>query len=217
MGLLDMLEGGHDRPVADGRITGVVRAVVTDNQDLTTQGRVQIRIPTIPDIEPWAPVCAPFAGNGYGLWCIPQVDDTVIVAFENGDVNYPIVVGSVWDLTNSPPVDLPTDAQFKRVLKTPMGHELVLDDLEMEITLTHVAGHKLTLSIDGISLELAQGLGKLELTLPGAVTLSGAVSADLKAKKTSVKGDATLDLSGAAANLTANATCKVQGSLVTIN
>jgi len=217
MGLLDMLEGDHDRSPADGRISGVVRAVVTDNQDLTTQGRVQIRIPTIPDIEPWAPVCAPFAGDGYGLWCIPQVDDTVIVAFENGDVNFPVVVGSVWDLTNSPPVDLPTDAQFKRVLKTPLGHELVLDDLEMEITLTHMAGHKLTLGIDGITLELAQGVGKLELTLPGAATLSGAVSADVKAKKTSVKGDVTLDLSGAATNLTANATCKVQGSLVTIN
>ena len=56
-------------------------------------------------------MCAPFAGDGYGLWCMPQVDDVVIVAFENGDLDWPVVVGSVWDVSNRPPVDLPLDAE----------------------------------------------------------------------------------------------------------
>ena len=217
MGLLDMLDGGGQYAPGNGRVQGIVRAIVTDNQDLTTQGRVQLRIPTMPGVEPWAAVCAPFAGDGYGLWCMPQVDDVVIVAFENGDVQCPVVVGSVWDFTHRPPVDLPTDAQFKRVLKTPLGMELVIDDLEMEITLTHVAGHTLTMSADGVTIELGQGLGTLSLALPGAVTLKGAVSADVSAKSTGVKGEVKLDLSGAAASLRADATCQVQGSLVTIN
>ena len=195
----------------------MVRGIVTDNLDLTMQGRVQVKFPTIPDIEPWAAVCAPFAGDGYGLYCMPQVDDVVIVAFENGDLNWPVVVGSVWDVSNRPPVDLPLDAKNKRVLKTPNGHEVVLDDLELEISVTHIAGHKLTMKADSVSIELAQGLGSLTLSLPGKVELKGAVQADLNAKKTTVKGEVTLDLSGASASLQADATCQVKGGLVTIN
>ena len=217
MGLLDMVDGGGDARGTDSRRHGVVRAVVTDNLDLTMQGRVQVKIPTIPDIEPWAPVCAPFAGDGYGLYCMPQVGDVVVVAFENGDLDWPVVVGSLWDLSNRPPVDLPTDAVTKRVLKTPMGHELVFDDLELEVTLTHLAGHTITLSADAITIELAQGLGHLTLSLPGTAELSAAISAQVSAKKATVKGDVALELSGATVSVAADATCQVKGGLVTIN
>ncbi|MET9901709.1 phage baseplate assembly protein V [Streptomyces sp. NPDC006446] len=218
MGLLDVFgDTEPDRPGTDSRRLGIVRAEVTDNIDLTSQGRVQLKFPTIPDIEPWAPVCAPFAGDGYGLWCIPQVGDVVVVAFEHGDMGSPVVIGSVWDMRNGPPVDLPTDAVSKRVLKTPMGHELVLDDQLAEITLTHLAGHKITMTTDGITIELAQGVASVKLALPGTATVKGEVSAEMSAKKTIVKGDVNLDLSGAAASLQADATCQVKGGLVTIN
>jgi uncharacterized protein involved in type VI secretion and phage assembly len=216
MGFFDLMNDGATEPT-DSKHHGIIRAQVTSNLDLTGQGRVQLKFPTIPDIEPWAPVCAPFAGDGYGLWCIPQVGDVVIVAFENGDLTWPVVVGSIWDLNNRPPTDLPTDAITKRVLKTPAGHEMVFEDLEQSITMTHVAGHKLTISINGITIELAGGVGSLKLELPGAASLTGAVSSSLSAKKTSVKGDVTLDLSGATASLSADATCQVKGGLVTIN
>lgn len=216
MGLLDFFEGS-DAPQTDSRRLGVVRGEVTENFDLTVQGRVKVKIPTIPDIEPWASVCAPFAGDGYGLWCMPQVGDIVLIAFENGDIDWPVVVGSVWDSSNKPPVDLPNDAADKRVLKTPNGHKLVFDDMKQEITLTHLAGHKLTMSTTEVSIELAQGAGKLTLSLPGKAELKGGVSVDVTSKKTTVKGDATLDLSGATTTLKADSTCQVSGSLVTIN
>ncbi|GIE88156.1 phage baseplate assembly protein V [Actinoplanes regularis] len=218
MGLFDLFtEAPPDQAQANGRRLGIVRAEVTDNVDLTHQGRVKLTFPTIPDIEPWAAVCAPFAGDGYGLWCIPQVGDIVIVAFESGDLNWPVVIGSVWDLHNRPPVDLPSDAGDKRVLKTPKGHELVFDDLTMEITLTHLSGHKITLSQDSVTIELAQSAAALELAQPGTVTLKAGTSAEVSSKKTTVKGDTTLDLSGAAASLQADATCQIKGNLVTIN
>lgn len=216
MGFFDLKDDGAAEST-DSKRLGIVRAQVTSNLDLTGQGRVQLKFPTIPDIEPWAPVCAPFAGDGYGLWCIPQVGDVVIVAFENGDITWPVVVGSIWDLTNRPPADLPTDAITKRVLKTPAGQEMVFDDLEQSITMTHLAGHTLTIGITGITIELAGGAGSLKLELPGVASLTGAVSSALSAKKTSVKGDVTLDLSGATTSLSADATCQVKGGLVTIN
>ncbi len=216
MALFDFLEGAEARDT-DSRRLGLVRGQVTENFDLTVQGRVKVKIPTIPDIEPWASVCTPFAGDGYGLWCMPQVGDIVLIAFENGDLDWPVVVGSVWDSTNSPPVDLPNDAIDKRVLRTPNGHELVLDDLTQKITLTHLAGHTLTMTADEVSIELAQGVGKLTLSLPGTAELTGEVSVEVSSTKTAVKGDATLDLSGATTTLKADATCRVSGGLVTIN
>jgi uncharacterized protein involved in type VI secretion and phage assembly len=216
VGLLDFFEGSDARQT-DSRRLGLVRGEVTENFDLTVQGRVKVKIPTIPDIEPWASVCAPFAGDGYGLWCMPQVGDIVLIAFENGDIDWPVVVGSVWDANNKPPVDLPNDASDKRVLKTPNGHELVFDDMKQEITLTHLSGHKLKMTTDEVSIELARGGGKLTLSLPGKAELKGTVSVDVTSKKTTVKGDATLDLSGATTTLKADSTCKVSGSLVTIN
>ncbi|MET0716246.1 MAG: phage baseplate assembly protein V [Mycetocola sp.] len=216
MGFFDLSDDGVGESTTSKRL-GIVRAEVSSNLDLTGQGRVQLTFPTIPDIEPWAPVCAPFAGDGYGLWCMPQVGDVVIVAFENGDIAWPVVIGSVWDLTNRPPIDLPTDAVTKRVLKTPAGHELVFDDFEQSITMTHLAGHTLTIGIKGVTIELAGGVGSLTLSVPGTVSLTGALSSTVSAKKTSVKGEVTLDLSGATTSLSADATCQVKGGLVTIN
>jgi uncharacterized protein involved in type VI secretion and phage assembly len=216
MGLLDLFN--DTEPAAtDSRRLGLVRAEVTDNLDLTMQGRVKLTIPTLPGIEPWATVCAPFAGDGYGLWCMPQVGDTVIVAFEHGDPDWPVVIGSVWDVRKRPPVDQPMDAVNKRVVKTPKGHEILLDDLEQEVTITHVAGHKLTMAAKEVKIELAGGVGSISLELPGKASLSGDVSAEVSGRKASVKGDLTLDLSAATTTVKADATCRVSGSLVTIN
>lgn len=215
MGLLDVFND-EESPATDSRRLGLVRGEVTDILDLTMQGRVQVKLPTL-GIEPWATVCAPFAGDGYGMWCMPQVGDTVMVAFEHGDPDWPVVVGSVWDVTKRPPIDQPLDAQNKRVIKTPRGHALVFDDLEQKITLTHLAGHELVIGIDKIEIRLAQGLGSLTLALPGKVSLTGAVSAEMSGKQSRVKGDVTLDLSGATTSVKADATCRISGTLVTIN
>lgn len=216
MGLLDLFNDS-EASATDSRRLGVVRAEVTDNLDLTMQGRVKLTIPSLPSIEPWATVCAPFAGDGYGLWCMPQVGDTVIVAFEHGDPDWPVVIGSVWDVSKRPPIDQPLDAVNKRVLKTPKGHEILLDDLEQKVTISHVAGHTLTLAAREVTIELAGGVGSITLALPGQVSLKGDVSAEVSGRKTTVKGDLTLDLSAATTTVKADATCRVSGSLVTIN
>jgi uncharacterized protein involved in type VI secretion and phage assembly len=215
MGFVDIFTAGEAG--TGTRQLGIARAEVTEILDTQMTGRVRVKIPSLPDIEPWAPVCAPFAGSGYGLWCMPQVGDTVIVAFEHGDPMWPVVIGSIWNQTGDPPIDQPLDAQYKRVLKTPGGHELVFDDLQQEIRLSHIAGHKLTMTVDSVTIELAGGVGKLALALPGEATLEGAVSTQVKGKKTSVTGDVALDVTSATTTVKADATLRISGGLVTIN
>lgn len=197
------------------RQLGIARAEVTETVDSLMSGRVRVKIPSLPDLEPWAPVCSPFAGDGYGLWCMPQVGDTVIVAFEHGDPTWPVVIGSIWNSSGEPPIDQPLDAQFKRVLKTPGGLELVFDDLLKQIRLSHPVGHQITLSVNSITIELAEGAGKLTLSLPGQATLEG-WSTEIKGTQTSVKAD-SLDITATTTTVQADATLRLSGSLVTIN
>ena len=67
------------------RFDGVALAQVVDNRDMTGQARVQLRLPWLPGIEPWARVAVPMAGDSRGTFIIPQVGDEVLVAFNHGD------------------------------------------------------------------------------------------------------------------------------------
>lgn len=55
----------------------------------------------------WVRVATPWAGKGYGSVSIPRIGDEVIVAFEEGDPDRPIIIGSVYNADHMPPFGLP--------------------------------------------------------------------------------------------------------------
>jgi len=77
-------------------------------------------------------VASPMAGPLRGFYAIPEVNDEVLVAFEHGDVNYPYVIGSLWNNVDRPPK--PSSAVVvggkvtQRIFKSPVGHQIILDD-----------------------------------------------------------------------------------------
>jgi uncharacterized protein involved in type VI secretion and phage assembly len=71
---------------------GVYRAVIISTNDPGDGGRVQVRLPAMPAGGMWAEVCTPFGAPPNTM---PAIGGTVIVAFEMGDINRPIVLGSV--------------------------------------------------------------------------------------------------------------------------
>jgi type VI secretion system secreted protein VgrG len=52
----------------------------------------------------WVRVSQISAGNGWGSMFIPRVGNEVLVAFENGDPDKPVVIGNVYNGYNQPPV-----------------------------------------------------------------------------------------------------------------
>ena len=74
----------------------------------------------------WAPIATLMSGGGRGSWFMPEEGDEVLVAFEHGDVNYPFIVGFLWNGEDRPPND-DINTSVRR-LRTVSGHVLEFDD-----------------------------------------------------------------------------------------
>lgn len=57
----------------------------------------------------WIRVSHPWAGSNFGMIATPRIGQEVIVDFENGDPDRPIVTGRVYNALNMPPWDLPAN------------------------------------------------------------------------------------------------------------
>ena len=68
---------------------GVYRGVVTDNNDPHGFGRLRVKLPIMAS-DSWAMVALPAVT---GPSAKIQIGATVVVAFEGGDPDYPVVLG----------------------------------------------------------------------------------------------------------------------------
>ena len=57
----------------------------------------------------WVRTMQAVAGDGWGTQFIPRVGTEVVVTFEGGDIDKPLVLGSVYNGTHPPPFHLPSD------------------------------------------------------------------------------------------------------------
>jgi uncharacterized protein involved in type VI secretion and phage assembly len=212
-GLIETFVAAADR--RESRFYGVAIGKVIDNVDITGGGRVQVHLPWMPSFDVWARVAVLSAGSGCGTYFIPQVDDEVLLAFNHGDVRDAYIVGSLWNQTDSPPADLPNDPVNKRLIVTPAGHEIALDDLEQSVTVTTSTNQKITLDQQKIELEAAGG--KVTIQTAGTITIQANTRLELKAPTISIEGQ-TIDVkASAAATLDGGGACTVKGGLVQIN
>ncbi len=201
----------------DRRIYGVTVAQVIDNLDATSQGRVQVRLPWLPGIEPWARVAVPMAGTNHGTYFIPQVGEEVLVAFNHGDVREPYVIGSLWNGQDRPPATAPTDAVTKRIIRTPLGHEIEFDDAAQSITITSTTQQRVTITPSKIELETTGGTATAKLETAGKVSIQAAQSIELTAPSVTISGGVVQFKSNAGFDIKAAGTCSIQAPLVKIN
>jgi len=65
---------------------------IINNIDPTNKGRVQVKLAAVGALpSAWALVCQPFGATAV----TPRIGDDVVVAFENGDPDAPIVLGTL--------------------------------------------------------------------------------------------------------------------------
>jgi uncharacterized protein involved in type VI secretion and phage assembly len=118
----------------DHQLYGVTIGVVTNNKDPDKVGRVKVKFPWLSEQEEsaWARVLTPMAGHDRGFYYLPEVDDEVLVAFEHGQVEFPYILGSLWNGKDKPPESNDDGKNNQRLIKSRSGHIIILDDTEGE-------------------------------------------------------------------------------------
>ena len=111
------------------RKAGPQTAFITDAGDLAGQGRVRIRFAWQPpesssndDATPWIRMATPMATTGGGMYFKPEKGDEVMVDFENGNVERPFVVGTLYSKNVTAP------SSGDRVIVSRNGHTIKFDD-----------------------------------------------------------------------------------------
>lgn len=104
--------------------------LVTNNKDPKGWGRVKVKFPTLTTQHEshWARVVGLGAANTRGFYCLPEIDDEVLVGFEHGDIHRPYIVGGVWngkDKTVETVADTIKNRKVRvRTIKTRTGHTI---------------------------------------------------------------------------------------------
>lgn len=164
---------------ARNKLYGVYRGTVvkvgtktSDPKNEGLLGQLQVYVPEIwgkndSDL-PWANPVVPFAGDGYGALMLPKEKDGVCLLFEGGVQDHPVWIGGFWSHNAKRPDPA---AENVRVIVSPHGHKIVVDDKNDQLQLAHKNGHKITIGNNDITVEVDGG-GKVVIDKSG-VTING--------------------------------------------
>ncbi|CAN5192370.1 hypothetical protein BH18ACT4_BH18ACT4_09460 [soil metagenome] len=167
----------------------------------------------------------PVAVGRLGLSSVPRVGDLVVVGFVAGDLNGPVVLGSLYDEQVRPPDAEPDEVVYavpddaaaigvrRLAVELPNGNTVTVDD---DTVVVKMGGTSLTIESDGaIALEAS---GDISLRAGGDVRIEagGDITAEADANVTVEAGaNAEVKASGNA-SVEGSATAKLKGGLVTI-
>jgi uncharacterized protein involved in type VI secretion and phage assembly len=188
--------------------------VVTNNQDPENMHRVKVRFPWLShDIESnWARVAASMAGPGRGTYFLPEVDDEVLVAFEHGCVDYPYVLGCLWNGKDTPPESNDDGENNHRTIRSRSGHTVRLNDAAGSETIeiidksgdnkivVNTAANSITIEANAdITIKSTRGkltmeASGIEMTSRAGITVQATQSIELKATAQVTVQGATIHL-----------------------
>lgn len=220
-GLVDLLGGARRSPGNDYSPWGQLSiAQVTNLKDPENLGRVKVKFGSLKKEEEsgWARLLSLGAGKGAGLLVMPEVGDTVLVGFEFGDPQHPIVLGGVLNKKDDPPKmfndHLDDGAVKKRSWTSRLGHSVELFDgtsaSDQKVVITN-GKTKATVTMDD------KGIGLKAEGKAGDVIVDASGDVEVKGKKVTVEATAGLELKGAKVNIEATGNMTLKGAQILLN
>lgn len=190
------------------RYYGKYGGIVVDNaaQDGGAhRGQIKVRVPGILEEEPGGGADRPIeviAAPCFvpGFFFIPEAEAPVWVEFVAGDINFPIWTG-VFYPNDAVPNDSDGSApdEHKKVIRTPSGHVIHLDDTsssEKLVIKDETNKNTLTMDANGIKVECQQNSGTSTITMDssGVVIEFGQAKITLSQSSIELKAGATVAL-----------------------
>jgi phage protein D len=118
-------------------VCGAFSARVTDIDDPQRQGQIRVQYYWQEQGQTcWIRHLTPYAGADRGVFFRPEVGDEVLVAFEEGDPERPLILGSAWNMSDAIPNEDFWGAEthnndVKRIV-TKSGHRISMVDKQGE-------------------------------------------------------------------------------------
>ena len=200
-------------------IYGVVVALVTDVNDPENAGRVKVSFPWLSDTYEswWARLTQMGAGRQRGAVFLPEVNDEVLVAFENGDIRRPYVIGSLYNGVDTPRlgdglIDRSSGAVKRRGLVSKKGHRLVFLDDDAKSGIALVSGndgYRISINQSGTTIKVSskgtveiEGVGEIKVKSDASITVDAGTTMTLKATAgITIDGGVSVDVKGALVRL----------------
>ena len=223
--LLGLVNGSGSS--ASQRVAGVVPALVDDVNDPDKQGRVRVKFPWLAEQykSDWCRVAHAGAGPDRGFMILPEVGDEVLVAFEQGEVRRPFVLGGLYngrDKAKTGPGELldgSSHAVNNRLFTSRKGHQLVFIDASDRCGVVVTTGDgKLELRLDQSSSKIEiKSAGDITVTADGSIKFDAKGAFEVSAQSVKVEGQSTTGVKGAQVSVESSGPLKVAGSPVQLN
>ena len=142
---------------------GVVSARVVDHNDPKKMGRIKVQFFWQEDGSThWARATSPHAGPERGFMFMPEVGDEVAVAFEDGDPERPVILGSLWNgVQQAPRYDFrgaDVSGNDVKRLVTKAGNRIHISDKPGQETMFLATPHHTSISMSELSDETGRNL-----------------------------------------------------------
>lgn len=142
----------------------------------------------------------PLATQHIGFTYVPNIGDLVVLAFVNGNINAPIVIGRLYNDVNRPPINNPGEIIFESPDPKNTGAR--------RMYMKFPSGIVLTVTDDELKAEVGKSI--ISIKNDGDITIESNAKLDIKAK-----GD--MSFSAQNIKLQAQTNLDIKGAMVNIN
>jgi uncharacterized protein involved in type VI secretion and phage assembly len=221
-GLVDTLASGKQTSFRrDGLVVGLVTQIGNSEG---SPGDIKVKYPGIDRqlASGWARMVSVGGGNQKGVTFMPEVNDEVIVGFENGDPRRPVILGAVFNGKDSQPAfAVESSVVNSRQITSRLGHAVEFGDGttpdKQYISLTLAGGATSVMMSKkefaaqvpaGVPLSITAGSASFKIGDDGSITIQGS--------KITLKADTDVEISGL--NVTTKASVKnsANGAMVEV-
>jgi len=202
------------------KVTQLQPAVVTDNNDPEQLGRVKVSFPwSSGDDTPWIRVASTHAGQERGWYVIPEIGDEVLIGYEFGNPDLPVVIASMYNSEDTPIGKIDSETNNVKIFTTRSGNEIYMSDADGEETIqisNQDGQNQIVLTLNGPSITIKSDG---DITIDGAnITIKASDGLTLESgSDTSISAGAGLTAEASASGkLKASGTLDVEGAMVNV-
>ena len=210
-------------------VVGMHVARVVDLKDPDKLGRIKISYPWLDSEQTaWVRMIVPHAGKDRGWYALPELDDEVLVGYEHGNTDHPIVLGCLYNKGNAPMQEAISSDNDVKMFMTRSGNKIVLNDKSggEQIVISQKDGkNQIVLDLSGPSITIStEGdisiKGKQNVTIETDQGITMKASSDVKIEGANVEIKANANIkseAGANNEIKGGAQVNVKGGMINLN